>query len=152
MFGDILQPTHLIFIFVVALLVLGPKRLPEVGRSLGKGIRDFRGALSGLEEETSDVREAVTTPINTNPQPVTPATVVPESEPAGDAVATQVMAATSPAPDTMPLDPHAAETAAVDAAHVTAADTAAHAAAAETAAHPASPSVDAPATPDPTHT
>jgi sec-independent protein translocase protein TatA len=40
----------LIFIFVVALLVLGPKRLPEVGRSLGKGIRDFRGAMSGIEE------------------------------------------------------------------------------------------------------
>jgi sec-independent protein translocase protein TatA len=48
--GDIFQPTHLIFIFVVALLVLGPKRLPEVGRSLGKGIRDFRGAMSGIEE------------------------------------------------------------------------------------------------------
>jgi sec-independent protein translocase protein TatA len=48
--GDILQPTHLIFILLVALLVLGPKRLPEVGRSLGKGIRDFRGALSGLED------------------------------------------------------------------------------------------------------
>lgn len=52
MVGDILQPTHLIFILVVALLVLGPKRLPEVGRSLGKGIRDFRGALSGLEEHS----------------------------------------------------------------------------------------------------
>ncbi|HEY2657258.1 MAG TPA: twin-arginine translocase TatA/TatE family subunit [Solirubrobacteraceae bacterium] len=50
MIGDIFQPTHLIFIFVVALLVLGPKRLPEVGRSLGKGIRDFRGAMSGIEE------------------------------------------------------------------------------------------------------
>jgi len=45
--GDILQPTHLIFIFVVALLVLGPKRLPEVGRSLGRGLRDFRDAMSG---------------------------------------------------------------------------------------------------------
>jgi sec-independent protein translocase protein TatA len=50
MIGDILQPTHLIFILVVALLVLGPKRLPEVGRSLGKGIRDFRGAMSGIDE------------------------------------------------------------------------------------------------------
>jgi sec-independent protein translocase protein TatA len=44
--GDILQPTHLIFVLVVALLVLGPKRLPEVGRSLGKGLRDFKTALS----------------------------------------------------------------------------------------------------------
>ena len=37
MIGDIIQPTHLIFVLVVALLVLGPKRLPEVGRSLGRG-------------------------------------------------------------------------------------------------------------------
>lgn len=47
MIGDILQPTHLLFILVIALLVLGPKRLPEVGRSLGRGMRDFRNALSG---------------------------------------------------------------------------------------------------------
>ena len=47
MVGDILQPTHLLFILVVALLVLGPKRLPEVGRTLGSGLRDFRQAISG---------------------------------------------------------------------------------------------------------
>lgn len=47
MIGDILQPTHLLFILVIALLVLGPKRLPEVGRSLGRGMRDFRNAISG---------------------------------------------------------------------------------------------------------
>ncbi|HTU28072.1 MAG TPA: twin-arginine translocase TatA/TatE family subunit [Solirubrobacteraceae bacterium] len=51
MVGDIFQPTHLLFVLVVALLVLGPKRLPEVGRTLGSGIRDFRQALSG---ETPD--------------------------------------------------------------------------------------------------
>lgn len=51
MIGDILQPTHLLFILVIALLVLGPKRLPEVGRSLGRGLRDFRNAISGEEHE-----------------------------------------------------------------------------------------------------
>jgi sec-independent protein translocase protein TatA len=68
---DVLQPTHLIFILVVALLVLGPKRLPEVGRSLGKGLRDFRGALSGLTEPDEE-----TSPPETFAQvtPVTPAT------------------------------------------------------------------------------
>lgn len=50
MIGDILQPTHLIFVLVIALLVLGPKRLPEVGRSLGKGLRDFKTAVSGEEQ------------------------------------------------------------------------------------------------------
>ncbi len=53
MIGDILQPTHLLFILAVALLVLGPKRLPEVGRSLGKGLREFRGAMSGLQEQAN---------------------------------------------------------------------------------------------------
>ena len=47
MVGDILQPAHLLFILVVALLVLGPKRLPEVGRTLGSGLRDFRQAING---------------------------------------------------------------------------------------------------------
>lgn len=51
MIGDILQPTHLLFVLVIALLVLGPKRLPEVARSLGKGLRDFRSAISGDEED-----------------------------------------------------------------------------------------------------
>jgi sec-independent protein translocase protein TatA len=133
-FGDILQPTHLIFILVVALLVLGPKRLPEVGRSLGKGIRDFRGALSGLDEETSDLRATMTSPLeSTPPAPVTPATVTPaqtaDAAPHFDSVATQVMTTPSPAPAAMPLDRSGVETAAVDAARVTSSDTAAHGAA-----------------------
>jgi sec-independent protein translocase protein TatA len=49
--GDILQPTHLLFVLVIALIVLGPKRLPEVGRSLGKGLRDFRQAMSGEDQD-----------------------------------------------------------------------------------------------------
>ncbi len=48
---NILQPTHLLLILVVALLVLGPKRLPEAGRALGKGLRDFKSAVSGEETQ-----------------------------------------------------------------------------------------------------
>ena len=51
MIGDILQPTHLLFVLVVALLVLGPKRLPEASRAIGKGIRDFKMAVSGEEPD-----------------------------------------------------------------------------------------------------
>lgn len=58
MIGDILQPTHLLLILLVALLVLGPKRLPEVGRSLGKGLRDFRGAMAGIEEHASGLLDS----------------------------------------------------------------------------------------------
>jgi sec-independent protein translocase protein TatA len=45
--NDILQPTHLLLILVVALLVLGPKRLPEATRSIGRGIHDFKSAVTG---------------------------------------------------------------------------------------------------------
>jgi sec-independent protein translocase protein TatA len=46
-FNDILQPTHLLLILAVALLVLGPKRLPEAARSIGRGVHDFKSAVSG---------------------------------------------------------------------------------------------------------
>lgn len=58
MVGDILQPTHLLFVLVVALLVLGPKRLPEVGRTLGAGLRDFRSAINGESTENRDEIES----------------------------------------------------------------------------------------------
>ncbi len=46
------NPVHLLFVAIVALLVLGPKRLPELARTLGHGIREFREAVS-LEPATS---------------------------------------------------------------------------------------------------
>jgi sec-independent protein translocase protein TatA len=49
MIESILSPTHLLLILVVALIVLGPKRLPEAGRGLGSAIRGFRGSLSTAE-------------------------------------------------------------------------------------------------------
>jgi sec-independent protein translocase protein TatA len=39
-------PLELVIVLVIALVVLGPKRLPEAGRSLGKGMREFRGAVT----------------------------------------------------------------------------------------------------------
>ena len=47
-------PMELVLVLVVALIVLGPKKLPEVGRSLGKGMRDFRDALSGRDHDDED--------------------------------------------------------------------------------------------------
>ena len=58
MFSGLESPAHLIIVLVVAMLVLGPKRLPQVGRSLGSGIRQFKASLEGKdEEEASDKPE-----------------------------------------------------------------------------------------------
>jgi sec-independent protein translocase protein TatA len=47
------NPTHLLFIAVVALIVLGPRRLPQLARALGKGVREFREAVNaGSDPET----------------------------------------------------------------------------------------------------
>jgi len=40
-------PMELVVVLAIALMVLGPKKLPEVGKSLGKGIREFKGSISG---------------------------------------------------------------------------------------------------------
>jgi sec-independent protein translocase protein TatA len=43
-------PMELVIVLVIALLILGPKKLPEAGRSLGKGISQFKAALTGGEK------------------------------------------------------------------------------------------------------
>ena len=47
MLTGILEPTHLIIILIVALVFLGPKRLPDAGRALGQGLSEFKRSLSG---------------------------------------------------------------------------------------------------------
>jgi sec-independent protein translocase protein TatA len=47
----LLQPTHLFFILLIVLVIFGPGKLPELGSSLGKGIREFKDALRGGAEE-----------------------------------------------------------------------------------------------------
>ena len=51
MFEGLFQPMHLLVIVGIALLIFGPKKLPELGKGLGEGIRGFKSAVSG--EETS---------------------------------------------------------------------------------------------------
>jgi sec-independent protein translocase protein TatA len=48
MFEGLLQPTHLLVIFFIALLVFGPKKLPELGKGIGEGIRSLK---KGMTEE-----------------------------------------------------------------------------------------------------
>ncbi len=63
------NPVHLIFLAAVVLLVLGPRRLPEVARSLGKGIRELRDAMSEESAGAAPAPVPATTPVAT-PDPV----------------------------------------------------------------------------------
>lgn len=80
------NPIHLAFILVLLLLVFGAKRLPEMGRSLGAGLRGFKESISG-DEPHSTIAERTPTSfpqVSTTEQdnvPVEPA----EREPAGTA-------------------------------------------------------------------
>jgi sec-independent protein translocase protein TatA len=51
MFEGLFQPMHLIVIFGIALLVFGPRKLPELGKGLGESIRGFKAAVSSGEDE-----------------------------------------------------------------------------------------------------
>jgi sec-independent protein translocase protein TatA len=52
MFEGLFQPTHLLLIFGIALLVFGPKKLPELGKGIGEGIRGFKSAMKESEESS----------------------------------------------------------------------------------------------------
>ena len=81
-------PLELVIILVIALLILGPGKLPDVGASLGKSIREFRKA-------SSDVQEAVDIKVDASPLPPAPPPVAAEPSPVAQAVASD--AATAPA-------------------------------------------------------
>lgn len=49
MFEGLFQPMHLLVIVGIALLVFGPKKLPELGKGLGEGLRGFKSAMKGEE-------------------------------------------------------------------------------------------------------
>ena len=55
MLGNI-GPLEIAIVLIIALIVFGPKRLPELGRSLGKGIREFRGSLGGDGDDDEESR------------------------------------------------------------------------------------------------
>ena len=59
MFEGLFQPTHLLVIFGIALLVFGPKKLPELGKGIGEGIRGFKAAMKADEEKPASTAIAV---------------------------------------------------------------------------------------------
>ena len=71
--GDLLQPWHLIVLAVVAFLLFGAKRLPELGKGLGEGLKGFREGIRGI---TDPVPPPAQSQQNTAPAPP-PATNAP---------------------------------------------------------------------------
>ncbi len=70
MFG--LQPFHLILILIIALVIFGPSRLPELGRSLGKSITEFKNATHDLSEPINQAADAATVDDHREGAPQTP--------------------------------------------------------------------------------
>ena len=72
---------EVILVLVVALLFLGPKRLPEAGRSLGRGIREFKdGITGGKDDDEDDAERPALSQSTAQPAPVSPAAAPSEAE------------------------------------------------------------------------
>ena len=57
MLEGLLQPTHLLLIFGIVLLVFGPKKLPELGKGIGESIRGFKSAMKEREESSDKTHD-----------------------------------------------------------------------------------------------
>ncbi|MEJ2009314.1 MAG: twin-arginine translocase TatA/TatE family subunit [Acidobacteriota bacterium] len=55
----LLQPTHLFFILLIVLIIFGPGKLPDLGRGLGKGIKEFKDAIKGGIDKPAEKTEEV---------------------------------------------------------------------------------------------
>ena len=79
-------PLEIIIILVIVLIVFGPKRLPDLGRSLGRGMREFKDSVTGKDKdelpEASSVEKPEPTTVTAEPTtvPAEPTTVTPASE------------------------------------------------------------------------
>jgi TatA/E family protein of Tat protein translocase len=94
------NPVHLLFIAIIALVVLGPKRLPELARALGNGIREFRESVGGHGEPT--IEQALRAePPAAHPDPAAPPAPAPASSPAAPAASAAVAPAPSAAAPTV---------------------------------------------------
>ena len=74
--AGLVNPTHLMFLAILALLLFGAKRLPEMGRSLGVGMREFKDSVSGIQDATKIDTNAELPPPAATPAPAPVAAAV----------------------------------------------------------------------------
>jgi sec-independent protein translocase protein TatA len=67
MLDNLFTPTHLIIILVIALLIFGPRKLPELGKGLGEGLRGFKDGIKGGNNDAAK-QEAVAAKTDAAPQ------------------------------------------------------------------------------------
>ncbi len=68
-----LSPAHLLIIMLVALIVVGPGKLPEVGAAIGRSLREFQKATSGITDTVTGAMAGTMAPPANTPQPMQPA-------------------------------------------------------------------------------
>jgi len=85
MLGNI-GPLEIVVVLIIALIVFGPKRLPELGNSLGKGIREFKDSVTGDHDDDEDVKTIAATNAAATPVPPPEATATPVEQPAATPV------------------------------------------------------------------
>lgn len=74
------NPLHIVFLVVILLLVFGAKRLPEIGRSLGSGMREFKQSVTGESHDRGHDREQPTLPAAAPPAPTPVQEPVPQQD------------------------------------------------------------------------
>ena len=97
-----LTPVHLIIVLVIALLVIGPGKLPDTGAALGRAIRDFRHAVS---DDPQAPAPAAPAPAATAPAAPAPVSAVPAPAPAVSAPAPAASVSTVPSDAAAPVPP-----------------------------------------------
>jgi len=79
-------PLEIIVILVIVLVIFGPKRLPDLGRSLGRGMREFKDSVTGKDKERDEIEAAPMTaaekpePVAVRAEPAAPAPTAPREQ------------------------------------------------------------------------
>jgi sec-independent protein translocase protein TatA len=72
MFDNLFTPSHLLIVLVIALLIFGPRKLPELGKGLGEGLRGFKDGIKGnpdsAKQENTAAKTDAVTPTTPTPQ------------------------------------------------------------------------------------